>query len=124
MVNELKTETTSDQAVGVDLTWEEPKPGVRTFSVRVWITRERDLLRSLGAESDEPGQWNYLAVAADLPGCASAGDTFDEATANLREAFVGCAMSYLENGGRIPWENGGDRPLFHEERRLTIEVPT
>lgn len=126
MTDEAKAMTTSSPAVELDPKWEEPKPGVKTFTVRVWVSKETCLMCAmdcLGATPRKCLSQSYMAVAADLPGCVSEGGTFDGAIANIREAFVGCALTYLENGGKIPWKDGGPRPLFHEEPRLTIEVP-
>ena len=52
----------------------------------------------------------FSAYAARLPGVVSEGDTFDEAVANVSEAFRGAIESYLSDGGSIPWvdEDSGD----------------
>lgn len=45
----------------------------------------------------------FSAYAARLPGVVSEGDTFDEAVANVAEAFRGAVESYLTAGASIPW---------------------
>lgn len=47
-------------------------------------------------------QHAYGVVVPDLPGCFSAGDTFDEAVANAREAIEGHLESLSEHGDLIP----------------------
>lgn len=44
----------------------------------------------------------YSVVVPDLPGCFSAGDTFDEAMANVREAIAGHLEVLADNGDDIP----------------------
>lgn len=44
----------------------------------------------------------FSVVVPDLPGCFSAGDTFDEAIANAREAIEGHLESLSEHGDPIP----------------------
>lgn len=44
----------------------------------------------------------YGVVVPDLPGCFSAGDTFDEAGASAREAIEGHLESLAEHGDPIP----------------------
>jgi predicted RNase H-like HicB family nuclease len=44
----------------------------------------------------------YGVVVPDIPGCFSAGDTFDEAVANAREAIEGHLESLAEHGESIP----------------------
>ena len=45
----------------------------------------------------------FSAVAANLPGAASQGDTEEEALANITEALHGVLESYQEMGEKIPW---------------------
>ncbi|QEA38116.1 type II toxin-antitoxin system HicB family antitoxin [Pistricoccus aurantiacus] len=47
-------------------------------------------------------QHAYSVVVPDLPGCFSAGDTFDDAIANAREAIEGHLESLAEHGDPIP----------------------
>ncbi|CBV44051.1 type II toxin-antitoxin system HicB family antitoxin [Halomonas elongata] len=47
-------------------------------------------------------QHAYSVVVPDLPGCFSAGDTFDEAVANAREAIEGHLESLSDHGDPIP----------------------
>lgn len=47
-------------------------------------------------------QHAYSVVVPDLPGCFSAGDTFDDAIANAREAIEGHLESLSEHGDSIP----------------------
>ncbi len=47
-------------------------------------------------------QHAFSVAVPDLPGCFSAGDTFDEAIANAREAIEGHLESLSEHGDPIP----------------------
>jgi len=55
--------------------------------------------RTVIAGSSEEG---FLAEAPELPGCISAGESEDEARANLREAMTGWLMSALARGLPVP----------------------
>ncbi|RFA24317.1 hypothetical protein CAI21_22085 [Alkalilimnicola ehrlichii] len=48
------------------------------------------------------GETAYGVVVPDLPGCFSAGDTFDEAILNAREAIEGHIENLAEHGEEIP----------------------
>ncbi len=45
----------------------------------------------------------FSAIGINLPGCASCGKDRDSAIKNIREAFIGCLLSYHELGETIPW---------------------
>lgn len=68
-------------------TWNVPEE--KTYNCRVVIV-------------PEPGG-GYSVFMPRLPGCASQGDTVEDAVANITEAFQGVAACYLANGGTIPW---------------------
>lgn len=51
--------------------------------------------------SDESGNYYYGQVL-ELDGCQSDGDTFEEASRNLREAMEGWLSVKLEHGDHIP----------------------
>lgn len=50
---------------------------------------------------DEDG--GYSAIALNLPGAGSCGDTLEEAEANAKEAVAAVIGSYLSDGVTIPW---------------------
>ncbi|MEO5934247.1 MAG: type II toxin-antitoxin system HicB family antitoxin [Duganella sp.] len=52
----------------------------------------------------EPGDASHAfgVVVPDLPGCFSAGDTFEEAVDNAREAIELWLEATIEDGGDIP----------------------
>ena len=52
--------------------------------------------------SDDDGI--YSAVALNLPGTGSCGDTRDEAIENFKEAALGNIEYYAESGEEIPWK--------------------
>jgi len=50
----------------------------------------------------EKGPNNFSAYAPDLPGCTSAGETFDDVLAGIREAIEGHIEVMREFGEPIP----------------------
>ena len=46
----------------------------------------------------EQGDESFGAYVPDLPGCASQGETHDEAVANVREAISACLEAREANG--------------------------
>ncbi len=57
---------------------------------------------------DEDG---YSAIAMNLPGAGSCGDTVDEAIANATEAVVAVIGTHLEAGESIPWIDSSDQEI-------------
>jgi len=49
----------------------------------------------------------YSAVALNLPGTGSCGDTRDEAIENFKEAAAGTIEYYADSGEEIPWKTIG-----------------
>ncbi|WP_447978227.1 type II toxin-antitoxin system HicB family antitoxin [Candidatus Nitrospira bockiana] len=60
----------------------------------------------------------YLAYSPTLPGCASSGNTIEEAKRNIREAIQQHIQSVLAHGQPIPQND----KLVHVEE-LTVAVP-
>jgi predicted RNase H-like HicB family nuclease len=61
-----------------------------------------------------PDGEGYSALALQLPGVASQGDTDEEAIQNLTDAFRAAIECYLEDGGSIPWKDyDPSDPLKH-----------
>ena len=61
------------------------------------------VMRAVLIPEDPDSGGGYTAIAVNLPGCASQGDTVDEALANLEEAFVLLLESYEDVGEPVPW---------------------
>ena len=80
------------------------------------------ILENLGNVSFSPSEWTrdtsayrfyvqiiaeedtgFSAIALNLPGTGSCGDTEQEALENFQEAARGALASYLEAGDTIPW---------------------
>ena len=55
-------------------------------------------------------------VFPDLPGCFAAGDDYDEAITNAREALAGYAESLKENGNHLP------KPRSFEQLYADVEI--
>lgn len=53
----------------------------------------------------EGGPQNYSAYSPDVPGCASAGDTVEEALANFREALEMHIEGIIEDNDPMPAAN-------------------
>jgi antitoxin HicB len=52
----------------------------------------------------EPVEGGYSALVPSLPGCASQGETFEEALANVREAIQGHLETLEKLGEEVPEE--------------------
>ncbi len=50
----------------------------------------------------EPGPNNFSAYVPDLPGCTSAGNTYEEALQGIREAIEGHLEIMREYGEPVP----------------------
>jgi antitoxin HicB len=59
----------------------------------------------------------YFAECPALPGCASQGETYAEAVANIQDAIKGYVASLIAHGDRVPVEEKL-RP-----RRYKVELP-
>ena len=55
------------------------------------------------SKEDDEGQ--FSVVALNLPGCASCGETEDEAIENIKEAARGLIESYTDSNQQIPWND-------------------
>jgi predicted RNase H-like HicB family nuclease len=83
------------------------------------FTRTYELRVVLSLDSDG----GYTAEVARLPGVVSEGETEQEALANIRDAFQGAAVEYLEESGSIPWcEDTAVRPTGSVDRRILVDV--
>ena len=56
----------------------------------------------------------YGVVVPDIPGCFSAGDTFDEALDNAKEAIAGHLEILAEDGLDIPLAGNADQYIGNE----------
>jgi len=63
--------------------------------------------------SKSPNSQGYWAMVPALPGCFSAGDTFEEAQENVKEAIALQIQGMLEDGEDIPDE--GDFIVAHTD---------
>ena len=55
--------------------------------------------------SKEDDEEQFSVVALNLPGCASCGETEDEAIENITEAARGLIESYNDANRQTPWNN-------------------
>jgi len=62
-------------------------------------------LKAIIHSAEDGGFW---AEVPELPGCASEGDTLEEARANIREAVEGVLLVYRDRGEEPPLAEGGD----------------
>ncbi len=58
----------------------------------------------LFVELMEEPEGGYSAIAGNLPGVVSQGETKTEAMSNIYEAACGVIESYLSDGKPIPWK--------------------
>lgn len=84
-------------------------PAKKSYRFRVLLTKEDD--------------GTFSAVALNLPGVTSAGDTVDEALANFHDAATLALESYAESGDAIPWKNtyGTAIPHCAEEKWIIVD---
>jgi predicted RNase H-like HicB family nuclease len=64
----------------------------------------------------------YSVIAPTLPGCASQGETEEEALANIIEALEGLLESYREDGAPVPWQAPGRRPRGAALRTVVVHA--
>ncbi len=71
-----------------------------------------------------PEDGGYTVYALRLQGCATQGDTIDEAIANIKDAFRECILSYRDDGKEIPWDDLDDveRPTGSFEQWVCVYV--
>jgi predicted RNase H-like HicB family nuclease len=69
------------------------------YECRVWFCPEAD--------------GGYSAIVPSLPGLATQGETIEEATENVKDAFRVLAAEYNESGSEIPWRKEPDRTKPH-----------
>ena len=64
----------------------------------------------------------YSAVAVNLPGAGSCGDTKEEAEENAKEAIRGVLESYLDARTAIPWKDTTNfiPPFGAELKRIVV----
>ena len=70
--------------------------------------------------SKSPNNAGYWATVPALPGCFSAGDTFEEVQENVKEAIVLHVEGILEDGELIPED--GDFIVAHSEIEVKAKV--
>jgi predicted RNase H-like HicB family nuclease len=67
------------------------------------------------------GDGVYSAIALNLPGVGSCGDTEEEAIRNAKVAAQGVLASYAADGEKIPWKDTSDATIpFGAEQRWVI----
>lgn len=59
-------------------------------------------MRSYTVVLERENDGGYSAWVPDLPGCASQGDTYDEAVANIREAIESYLEAHRKLGRPVP----------------------
>jgi antitoxin HicB len=64
----------------------------------------------------------YSAVALNLPGSGSCGDTKAEAIENAKEAVKGVLESYKGSGEPIPWKESRDDDTPGEKEWITAHA--
>lgn len=79
-----------------------------TYRVVLHVTRDAD--------------GRFSAVAAQLPGCGSCGDTLPEALANAGEAARGVLLSYRDAGGPVPWADEPPPPFGAWRGAVTVRL--
>ncbi len=65
---------------------------------------------------DKAAEGGYIASVPALPGCMTQGETFEETTANIKDAIRGYLAVLKEDGDEIPVESP-------EHIAATVSVP-
>ena len=65
----------------------------------------------------------FSAIALNLPGAGSCGDTEKEAVENAKEAVSGVLEAYQESGDAIPWKDtsGVEIPAEAKQRWIILD---
>jgi predicted RNase H-like HicB family nuclease len=82
----------------------------KAYRLHVLVTRDEDVDNS------------YSAVALNLPGLGSCGETEEEAVNNVREAARGVLESYKDHGEEIPWEDSSTADIPRDAKQKWIVV--
>jgi predicted RNase H-like HicB family nuclease len=69
---------------------------------------------------DENG--TYSAVALNLPGVGSCGDTEAEAIENFKEAAIGAVESYKDDREEIPWKDTSSESVPFGARWIVVHA--
>ena len=85
--------------------WQEPP---ETYAVHLLIVPEED--------------GRFSAVAINLPGAGSCGDTKEEAIENAKEAVKGVLESYKESGESIPWKDSRKDKTPGEKKWINVHA--
>ena len=64
----------------------------------------------------------FSAIALNLPGAGSCGDTKEEAIANANEAVKGVLESYKDAGESIPWKGSRSEKTPGEKIWINVHV--
>jgi predicted RNase H-like HicB family nuclease len=87
-----------------------------------WIRKEKSYKLDILVTKDEDVRDSYSAIALNLPGVASCGQTVDDALANVEEAACGVLESYIAHGIDIPWSNSSEVEIPQDGIRRRIIV--
>jgi predicted RNase H-like HicB family nuclease len=102
-------ETLMNKAVTEHVPSDDWRP-TKAYKVHILITK------------DDEG--TYSAVALNLPGAGSCGETEEEAVENAKEAVLGVVESYLEAGEEIPWKDTSniEIPFGAEQKWIVVHA--
>lgn len=104
----MATTRNDSQFFKIEVDCSRPPTGVKWRRAHVLLTKEDD---------------GICAVVLNLPGCASQGDTLEEAMANVKEALHGVLALYAADGAPVPWRNSREDeiPHFSEQRYIQVD---
>ena len=98
-VNDSKRSTANPES------WQEPK---ETYAVHLLLVPEED--------------GRFSAIALNLPGTGSCGDTKEEAIENAKEAVKGVLESYTASGESIPWKDSRSDKTPGEKKWINVHA--
>lgn len=98
----------------------EESPNIRSAGEFIDMQgRTAHICRAILIPDEEGG---FTAIARNLPGVVSEGDTFDEAIRNIKDAFENALIAYAEQGMPIPWYHGKSTEEQGRELHLVVEL--
>lgn len=82
----------------------------RSYKIHLLVTKDEDE--------------RFSAIALNLPGAGSSGDTEEEAEKNARDAIRATIKSYLDDEAEIPWRDtqSNDIPSSAKLKLILVDV--
>ena len=87
-----------------------------------WSEKKGYKIHLLITQDEEENSYSYSAIALNLPGAGSCGDTEAEAIKNAKDAILGVIASYNDAGTAIPWKDTSEEEIPFAAKQKWIFV--